>query len=132
MRRSLWLIWLCMALLPIRGLAHAGMMFAGTSAPPGVAATASAPCHLGASTAHAHDAEVVAQPAGHTAAGADGATERMPHAGSCHLCTVCHSVALASIVMIDAAAPVPATAPRSSAGIGAGLDGPDGLFRPPR
>jgi hypothetical protein len=117
MRRSLWLIWLCLALLPVRGMAHVSMLFAGMGTPPGVAAAAdAAPCHMGT----------------HADALADAATDPAPHAGSCHLCAVCHSVALASLAMLDPAAPVPAPAPRSHAAIGAGLDGPDGLFRPPR
>jgi hypothetical protein len=101
------LLWLAIALLPLRGLANAWLV---TSAP--VSATAAAvvmPCH--------------ASPAGDTADSSAGCA-------MCDLCHACSAVApvprTVSVASRISEAPV-AALPRPH-----GRVGPDGIFRPPR
>lgn len=123
MRRGAWLIWLCLALLPLRGMAHATMLAAG--APHGGAAAmvqvdAGAPCPM-----HAANANAGADASGHVSA-------QVPHAGGCQLCTLCHSAALPMALPACTDGAVPDAAPATLSSLGAGRLAPDGLFRPPR
>lgn len=127
MRRSVWLIWLCLALLPLRGMAHATMLAAGM--PQGMAvlqldAASGMPCPLHATVSD--DALAAATPA------VDGATAEPQNAHSCQLCDLCHSAALPMAMLSSAEAALPDAAPAAGASLGAGRLAPDGLFRPPR
>lgn len=121
MRRTVWLIWLCVALLPVRGMAHSLMLGAGASHGPAAvvqfAADASAPCpmHAGGPTSAA------ATPGSDAPAGA-----------VCHLCAVCHGAALPTVAVAAIDAERPRTVPVAHLGLGTGRVAPDGLFRPPR
>jgi hypothetical protein len=116
MRRAAWLIWLCMALVPLRGMAHAGMILAGVATPLPVAA-AEAPCPMHAAASAAVTITDDATPS---------------HAASCQLCALCHAAAMPPLTLAEPLAGAPSPAPHTGAGLGAGLDGPDGLFKPPR
>jgi hypothetical protein len=127
MRRGVWLIWLCLALLPLRGMAHATMLASGV--PQGLAAlqvdTASViPCPMHASVADAVQAAV--QPTPH------GAADESPNMHSCQLCNLCHSAALPIALLSSADGALPDAAPVAVASLGAGRLAPDGLYRPPR
>jgi hypothetical protein len=105
------LLWLAIALLPLRALGMVWMQ-GGTVAPAVAAAPADAmPCHGGD-------------------AAADGAAAPQHHA--CHLCDLCHAGVTvapdAPTVASALTAPTPIAAPASPQGRAA----PDGLFRPPR
>jgi hypothetical protein len=114
------LLWIAIALLPLRGLAASLMPAMVQPATPVAAAADEMPCH-GAVTDDGSASEHHKQP---TAAVGDCPT--------CSLCALCHgSVAQAAQVSLDlpelpalppAAAPPSAIEPRA----------PDGLFRPPR
>ena len=125
MRRGVWLIWLCLALLPLRGMAHATML--ATGSPLGATAVAMdsatpSPCAM-----HGTD---VAHP--EAAPAHDGAAGGSQYSHSCHLCALCHSAALPMALLADADDAVPDAAPAAPALLGAGRLGLDGLFRPPR
>lgn len=127
MRRGVWLIWLCLALLPLRGMAHATMLAGGV--PQGVAAlqvdTVSVmPCPMHASLAD--DVQAAVQ------AATDGAAGGSPATHSCQLCDLCHSAALPMALLSSAESALPDDAPVAAASLGAGRLAPDGLFRPPR
>lgn len=122
MRRAVWLIWLCLALLPLRGMAHAVMLGAGASHGAGLvqaAPDAAAPCPM-------H----VAGPTGDAAAPAQDAGS--PASSGCHLCGVCHGVAMPSVAVAQFQGDPPRSVPTARLSLGAGRDAPDGLFRPPR
>ena len=109
-----WLLWLVIALLPLRGWAMAQMVVMPATAAPAVAsagAPATPPCHSAMA-----DAQVQAAPA---------------HAG-CSLCEVCHaSLGLPEVMALhlpDLPHAAPVVAPITGV-----RDGPPGeLFRPPR
>jgi hypothetical protein len=106
------LLWLAIALLPLRGFAAAMMPAAAAPLHGSVAMTElAAPCHGG----QAHDVSP-----------ADGA-----HAG-CSLCDLCHSSALAvDMPSLRLATLAHASPPRQRAAAPEAR-APDGLFRPPR
>jgi len=108
LRRFTWLLWLFVALLPVRGMAM------GTFAPLTDLSTAvvleQAPCPL-----HASSASPDAAPA-----------------KACALCDVCHLVAM-PVADIDSPSDAkPQAAPLPQLGLGAGRAPAEALFRPPR
>lgn len=109
-----WLLWLVIALLPLRGWAMAQMTVA-----PGSPAPA---------TLYAADS---AQPPCHADAGSLAAKATPAHAG-CSLCEVCHaSLGLPTVTALHLPA-LPHAAPAVTPATGV-RDGPPGeLFRPPR
>ena len=124
MRLRFIVLWILLALLPLRGWAFSGMqvdMAAGAVAKAsqvvvsGTPHHASAPCHEAAASDAADDSDV----------GGTG------HAG-CSLCDVCHSVALFNAASPFGAAQVAVTRahPLSRTDTGRALVG--GLDRPPR
>jgi len=115
MRRLTWLLWFVIALMPIRGVAHAVMVGSGMSH--GAAATAPstvAPCAM------------------HSQPGEPANDSSPTLSGTCQLCDVCHSVALPSPAADDTARGSSSDLPRAGLGLGAGRAALDGLFRPPR
>jgi hypothetical protein len=128
MRRTVWVVWLCLALLPLRGMAHAVMLGAGAShgaVAVQPAGNAPAPCPM-------H----VAPTADDAAAPAAGATATYPASATagtcCHLCAVCHGAAMPTATVAAVGMDPPHVAPLGHDGPGAGRVAPDGLFRPPR
>lgn len=111
------LLWLAIALLPLRALGMTWMQ-AGTAGP-ALAATAAAPaeatpCHSAATAAAEAPADGVA----------------VHHA--CHLCDLCHAgVTVAPVAPSLGSAPASA-APDEALPSHPGRVAPDGLFRPPR
>jgi hypothetical protein len=102
-RSSLLMLWLLLALLPLRGWAHLSMHL------PGSDTIVMAPCH-----------------------GAEAATERSDTAQPCTLCDVCHAAMLllasdAALGKDRRAQTLPDAAPQA-----ARTTEPDALFRPPR
>jgi hypothetical protein len=128
MRRGVLLIWLCVALLPLRGMAHAVMLGSGALHGPAAvqsAGDASTPCPMHAGS----PASVAVAPD----AGAPSPQDPASPAGSgCHLCAVCHGVAMPAMAFAAFDAETPRSAPQAGHGLGAGRDAPDGLYRPPR
>ena len=117
MSRRLWIIWLMLALLPLRGWAAAGM------AMPVVVVEASA--HA---TRQATDGSVAAMPPCHEAGG-----DLAGSAGhDCHLCDLCHAAAadLAGIAL--PMTPRPDPSPRPALARDTGRHAVGGLERPPR
>ncbi|PXW96960.1 hypothetical protein C7444_10557 [Sphaerotilus hippei] len=118
-----WLLWLVIALLPLRGWTLTQMSLP-AGAPLTVVAHASdhaglpadatpAPCH----TTDRHDEVPEAAAAGH---------------GSCSLCDVCHaSLGLAAPVELNLA-PLPEAAPCAATPLGLPDGPPSEPFRPPR
>jgi hypothetical protein len=128
MRRTVWVIWLCLALLPLRGMAHAVMVGAGASH--GAAAAqpvghAPAPCPM-------HAAPAADDPAAPQADAAATAQANAMSGSCCHLCAVCHSAAMPAAAVATVGVNPPHVAPSVHGGPGAGRTTPDGLFRPPR
>jgi hypothetical protein len=128
MRRAVWIIWLCLALLPLRGMAHAVMLGAGASH--GAAAMqpadqAPAPCPM-------HAAPAADDPAAPGTAAAETAPVSVVGGTGCHLCAVCHGVAMPAATVAAVGVNRPHVAPLGHDGPGAGRVAPDGLFRPPR
>ncbi len=129
MRRGVWLIWLCLALLPLRGMAHGLMLGAGASHGAAVVQTqadASAPCPMHGASMGSEAA--AALPGGH------GSPATAPSLASscCHLCAVCHGAAMPALAVASIDAEPYRGAPNGRVGLGAGRVAPDGLFRPPR
>jgi len=128
MRRLSWLLWLLIALMPVRGIAQSLMVggaFGHGASVASMSSSAEAPCPMhaaGALEAAAADAPTLDA----TAAG-DNPTQH-----TCGLCNVCHSAVLpltpAAVVSdtLHDAVPLPAW------GLGAGRAAPSELFRPPR
>ncbi|MFO1217544.1 MAG: hypothetical protein U1E89_04070 [Burkholderiaceae bacterium] len=109
-----------MALLPLRGLAHADMLVNGAGTPtPAAGAMLDSPCPMHAGMASETSGTAT-----------DVAT--LDHGVGCQLCGVCHSAMLPSMTPADVTGAAPAQPPQACDGLGAGLDVPDGLFRPPR
>jgi hypothetical protein len=118
-RRSAWVLWLLLALLPLRGWAGAVMHLPG-STPGAPAEQAAMPCHGD----HGADA---------ARSGTDGASDSwVATEGSCTLCDLCHGCGAAGPggglheprVVADA---VPEGRPGAVTPVQ-----PDALFRPPR
>lgn len=117
------LLWIAMALLPLRALAAAVM----PAATAGVASAAvesaahdvlqAVPCH-GASALVAADADAGTAPAETT--------------HTCSLCDLCHSSVVSAQAPVLALAELPAALPRAAAPSALEPRAPDGLFRPPR
>ena len=115
MRRSHWILWLMLALLPLRGWAFAAMAIPAVGQPPDASAAASAlpPCHEQLGSRGDHEQ---AEGSGH----------------NCTLCEICHGAAVPAALLAVAAplrvtaiapdwrTPVPADAERQA------------LFKPPR
>lgn len=130
------LLWLCIALLPLRGWA--------AGAPPAT------PMHADTHHAAVHPgchamvpAETAAGLEGHPAAGhshasmhgpasADEAASELPSAGSCALCEVCHGAAMLAPLPLDGFAPLNPGAPPAWAPQAVGRLAVHELFRPPR
>jgi hypothetical protein len=110
-----WLLWLVIALLPLRGWAMA------TMAMPPVAATQAA-----------ETAEAEALPPCHSAMGGMADAKATPAHAGCSLCEVCHaSLGLPTVTVLHLPA-LPHVAPAVTPITGV-PDGPPGeLFRPPR
>ena len=125
MRRGVWLIWLCLALLPLRGMAHAAML--ATGSPHGATAVVTDAASPSPCAMHGTD---VAQPDATPVH--DGAAGGSQNSHSCHLCALCHSAALPMALLAEADDALPDAAPATPASLGAGRLGLDGLFRPPR
>jgi hypothetical protein len=106
------LVWLAIALLPLRGFA-AALMPVGDAPLHGSAAVVEAaqPCH-GAEPGHEADADV-------------------SHAG-CSLCDLCHSSALAAEASDLRWSAMPHGQPLRHGATAIEPHAPDGLFRPPR
>ena len=107
-----WLLWLVIALLPLRGWAMAQMVVVPATATQAVAS-----------------ADAQAMPACHIA---DGQIKAMPAHAGCSLCEVCHaSLGLPEVMALhlpDLPHAAPVVAPITGV-----RDGPPGeLFRPPR
>jgi hypothetical protein len=122
MRRWPWILWLLIALMPVRGIAQSLMSFAPAPAHGVVSATSSAdaaPCPMHALSDAAGDA---------TAPASDG--NGMSHA--CSLCNVCHSAVLPLTLALSPASAMPDGEPLPAHGLGAGRAAPAELFRPPR
>jgi hypothetical protein len=111
------LLWIAIALLPVRGFAAVmmPMMMAGTASTTASAtvdnAAAAMPCH-GAS----HDAGDATTDANHT----------------CSLCDLCHSSVAATTVPVIALSALHEAQPASVSPPALEPRAPDGLFRPPR
>lgn len=109
-----WLLWLVIALLPLRGWAMAQMAMAPVSAVPA-----------------AHHAADSTQPACHAEAESQAAKATPAHAG-CSLCEVCHaSLGLPAVVVLHLPA-LPHAAPAITPITGVRDGPPSELFRPPR
>jgi len=126
MQRLSWLLWLLIALMPVRGIAQSLMSVAPAESSPAVvvaSATDAMPCpmHVGAGDAAAN--------ADTLSTGSDGSTGTS-HA--CSLCNVCHAVMLPLTTGEPPASALPEAEPVHAHGLGAGRAAPAELFRPPR
>jgi hypothetical protein len=110
-RWTVLVVWIALALLPMRGFAHAVMV--GT----GAASTSSA----------AQLAETILPPCHGVAADAG-----QPSAAGCLMCDLCHGVAAPVAALVAAPQSLPQMAPLAGSTLGAGRQQPDGPFRPPR
>jgi cytochrome c553 len=123
MRRLSWILWLLIALMPVRGITQSLMSFAPAQSEAVVAAALpvdGAPCPMHAASADATD----------TAAPA--ASGSSPTSHSCSLCNVCHSAAMPLTLGVTPASALPEDEPVPAHGLGAGRAAPAKLFRPPR
>jgi len=101
-----WLLWLVIALLPLRGWAMAQM-----------AVPATAPHHATEAAPHCHD---------------DGTQKAAPTHAGCSLCEVCHaSLGLPAVVVLHLHT-LPHAAPTITPITGVRDGPPSELFRPPR
>jgi hypothetical protein len=120
------LLWIAIALLPLRGFAASLMPVLVPPAAPVAALADEAPCH-GAAMDHAAATDVTVADAHHKAP--TGAVGDCP---TCSLCALCHGgvaqSASPSLSLPELPTPAPAAAPPSPIEPRA----PDGLFRPPR
>jgi hypothetical protein len=116
-RRPLWVLWLLLALLPLRGWAGAAMHLPGAAADAAAAVQVAMPCH----------GEHGSAPAQHDAAAPDGVADKV-----CALCDLCHGCgALADTGGLHEPLFGPDGMPHARAGALPSLQ-PDALFRPPR
>lgn len=115
------LLWIAIALLPLRGLAVSLMPATVQPSASAVVAAGEAPCH-GAATDDAV--------AGHH--GAQPMASAVGDCPTCSLCVLCHgSVAQAPLPVFELQA-VPALPPAAAPPAPVEPHAPDGLFRPPR
>jgi hypothetical protein len=118
-RFAVALLWLALALLPLRGFAALLMPVGAAPAAATVAAEApqhhgaAMPCHGGAAQ---DDAAAAAQPGDHT----------------CSLCDLCHSGVAAFSAPVLTLPAMPQDAPVAQAAPSVEPRAPDSLFRPPR
>lgn len=112
-----WLLWLVIALLPLRGWAWAAMLPAEVASGMAAAsATAEAlpPCHLVLLAVNGA-AEVAAHAGHHPDSAADDSSPAPYHLG-CTLCSVCHAAsAPASMLILPLPAPLPHATPAGPA-----------------
>ena len=114
MSRRLWIVWLMLALLPLRGWAVASMVMP------------AAPAHIASEASLSHSAPTM--PACHDAAvDNDGSV-----VNACTLCDLCHSASAVSPAIVLPAAPVPDALPRPAMARDTGRAAVGGLERPPR
>jgi hypothetical protein len=118
-RFAVALLWLALALLPLRGFAALLMPF---GAAPAAAATVAAetPQH-----------QAAAMPC-HGAAQDDAAAAPQPDDHSCSLCNLCHSGVAAFAAPVLALPALPQDAPVAQSAPSVEPRAPDSLFRPPR
>ncbi|WP_119153905.1 hypothetical protein [Caldimonas tepidiphila] len=125
------LLWLCIALLPLRGWAGVAMPAPAAAAPAAAVQEAAArPCH-GAAAVENLQEEFHEHRHGATAH-ADAAASMQPGAGTCALCDICHGAVAPPVLAFEGFAPMnpgapPAWEPRSP-----GRLATHELFRPPR
>ena len=114
-RLTVALLWLAIALLPLRGFAAALMPVAMVDAPITTATdaheAAALPCHGMAS-----DSQAAAESGTHT----------------CSLCDLCHASMVHAVSASVSLADLPESTPPSSATAAVEPAAPDSLFRPPR
>lgn len=121
MSRRLWIVWLMLALLPLRGWAVASMTMEMTVVEPPVIAVADV--HVTQGVANALPC--------HEAAGDDGgASSDTCHA--CTLCDLCHSAVSVFTETALSPLPLPDALPRAAMAHDTGLAAVGGLERPPR
>jgi hypothetical protein len=132
MRRLSWLLWLLIALMPVRGIAQSlmvgGAFGHGSAATSPAAAEIPCPMHAIQGDAAAQDALAAVASGAHAAQGAQGTAS----SHVCSLCDVCHSAVLPLDLPLAQADGLHDAAPRPSLGLGAGRAAPADLFRPPR
>lgn len=111
------LLWIAIALLPLRGLAVTMMPATVSPSTPVASAAADPPCHGAATDPAAQD---------------EPAATLLADCASCSLCALCHaSVAQAPAAHLELPA-LPALAPAAAPPSAIEPRAPDGLFRPPR
>jgi hypothetical protein len=123
MRRLSWILWLLIALMPVRGIAQSLMSFAPAQNEAVVDVANSvdgAPCPMHAVNA---DADDTARPT---------VSDSSPTSHACSLCNVCHSAVLFLTLGVALASALPDDVPVPAHGLGAGRAAPAELFRPPR
>jgi len=123
MRRLSWILWLLIALMPVRGIAQSLMSFAPAQSEAVMAAAQSvdgAPCPMHAASAATDE----------TATPASSGSNPTSHA--CSLCDVCHSAVLPLTLGVAPPSALPEDEPVPAHGLGAGRAAPAKLFRPPR
>lgn len=118
MSRRLWIVWLVLALLPLRSWAVASMAM--SAAPVGVASEA------------ALSDDGPALPPCHQAAANSSDSDRNSAVNACTLCDLCHCAASVAPAVALPAAPVPDGLPRPAAAHDTGRNAVGGLERPPR
>jgi hypothetical protein len=120
-RLAATLLWLLLALMPLRSLAQGWMLVADAAVASATAAPMAldepAPCHGHAGSGGAHEASATA--------------DHPLHAG-CGLCDLCHAAGLPAAAAVPHFGPVPDPAVRAAADQPATPPAPDGPFRPPR
>ncbi|WP_130433034.1 hypothetical protein [Rivibacter subsaxonicus] len=109
-RWTVLVVWIALALLPMRGFAHAVMLgtgAVGASSVTQIAETVLPPCHV-------------------------AATDAQPASAGCQMCDLCHGVTAPASAPAAVAEPQPQAPPQSDSSLDAGRQQPDGPFRPPR
>lgn len=125
LRRSTLVLWLMLALLPLRGWAHATMVAAGLHE----AAVVSADQALASDAQDARPCHAAASPEDADAAPSVDDTRLT---ASCHLCDLCHApLAMTPEVRLPAFAQ-PGEAPAATGGTRVPHPAPERLERPPR
>jgi hypothetical protein len=117
MRRSMWIAWLLLCLLPLRGWAQGGMPLGPVLAASTAAGVASAP----AAALPCHEADA-----------ASSSSEDTTPAGTCTACDLCHVAALPAAGPQWPSLGVPRSVPSATPVPDTGRGDPDRLERPPR
>ncbi len=126
------LLWLAIALLPMRGWAASVMPMVAVEGPHGATVSAAEPLHTPPpchGMAHAHtEADPMAsdEPMAADEANAPSTTH------TCSMCDLCHAGVLQTTPAAIALADLPQSAPPGAAPAAIEPVAPDGLFRPPR